>query len=165
MEGKPNMRKTLVLTALVMLGACQQQAATPPAKAGTQAASDAIGKLENAQIAAINAKDPAGATALYGDEAVFVTNSSKTNGKEAIVTFYKGFLTDPHVTIDYNPGPKMFSDDGTLAYSTATYIESYTDPRTKKPTTVKGTNLSVWRKQADGSWKLVGDANADSPSG
>ena len=159
------MRNTLVLTALVLLGACQQQAATPPAKADTQVASDAIGKLENAQIAAIKAKDPAGATALYGDDAVFITGSGKTNGKEAIVTFFKGFLNDPHVTIDYKPGTKTFSDDGTLAYSTATYVESYTDPTTKKPTTVKGTNLSVWRRQADGSWKLVGDANADSPTG
>lgn len=159
------MRKTILLTALVVLGACQRQGTTPATKADTQAASDAIGKLENAQIAAIKAKDPAGATALYGDDAVFITDSGKTNGKKAIITFFNGFLTDPHVTIDYNPDTKMFSDDGTMAYSTATYTESYTDPTSKKPTTVKGTNLSVWRKQADGSWKLVGDANADSPSG
>lgn len=158
------MRNTLALTALGMLSACQQQAVTPPAKADTHAASDAISMLENAQIAAINAKDPAAATTLYGDDAVFITNSGKTNGKEAVVTFFKGFLNDPRVTIDYHPGTKMFSDDGTLAYSTATYVESYTDPTTKKPTTVKGTNLSVWRKQADGSWKLVGDANADAPT-
>lgn len=159
------MRKTILLVAVVALGACQQQVTTPPAKPDTQAASDAIGKLENAQIAAIKAKDPVGATALYGDDAVFITDSGRTNGKEAIVNFFNGFLTDPQVTIDYNPGKKMFSDDGTMAYSIATYTESYTDPTSKKPTTVKGTNLSVWRKQADGSWKLVGDANADSPIG
>ena len=74
------MRKTFVLMPLVLLGACQQQATTPPAKADTQAASNAIGKLENAQIAAINAKDPAAATALYGDDAVLITDSSTTNG-------------------------------------------------------------------------------------
>jgi uncharacterized protein (TIGR02246 family) len=148
-----------------MLGACQQQAAAPQAKADTQAASDAIGKLENAQIAAIKAKDPAEASALYGDDAVFITNSGMTNGKKAIVTFWNGFATDPNLTIDYQPGTKMFSDDGTMAYATATYTESYTDPTSKKPITVKGTNLSVWRKQADGNWKLVGDANADSPVG
>lgn len=159
------MQKTLLITAFVVLGGCQQQVASPPPKIDTQAASEAIGKLENAQIAAINAKDPAAATALYGEEAVFITTSRKTNGKDAIVTFYRDFLTDPNVKIDYNPGTKTFSNDGTLAYSTATYTESFTDPATKKPTTVKGTNLSVWRKQADGSWKLVGDANADSPSG
>lgn len=159
------MQKPFLIAAFALLGACQQQGASAPPKSDTQAASEAIGKLEKEQIAAINAKDPAAATALYGDEAVFITTSRKTDGKDAIVTFYRDFLTDPNVKIDYNPGKKTFSDDGTLAYSTATYTESFTDPATKKATTVKGTNLSVWRKQADGGWKLVGDANADSPSG
>ncbi|MES2001951.1 MAG: nuclear transport factor 2 family protein [Pseudomonadota bacterium] len=158
------MRKILILAASLVLAACQQQAAAP-AKVDTAAATDAIGKLESAQIAAINSRDPAGATAVYGDNAAFITNSGLTNGKDAIATFFKGFLTDPNVKIDYTSGAKMFSDDGTLAYSTATYTESYTDPATKKPITVKGSNLSVWRKQADGSWKLVGDSNADSPTG
>ena len=52
-----------------------------------------------------------------------------------------------------------------MAYSTAEYTESYTDPATKKPVTIKGTNLSVWKKQAGGGWKLVADSNPAAPTG
>ena len=66
--------------------------------------------------------------------------------------------------IDYKPGAKSFSSSGDLAYSTAAYTESFTDPKTKKMVTMTGTNLSVWRKQADGSWKLVADSNPAAPA-
>ena len=37
--------------------------------------------------------------------------------------------------------------------------DKVSDWMTKKPVTMTGTNLSVWRKQDDGSWKLVADSN------
>jgi ketosteroid isomerase-like protein len=59
----------------------------------------------------------------------------------------------------------VVSESGDMAYSTAEYTETYTDSATKKLVNIKGTNLSVWKKQADGSWKLAADSNPAGPTG
>lgn len=159
------MRNMLAMAALLLASACQQQAAPPLAQVDVQAASDAIAKLETAQIAGINARNVTDATGDYAADALFITNCGKTEGRDAIVEFYTGALKDPMVKIDYQPQNKTLSDVGTMAYSTATYTETCTDAATRKPITVKGTNLSVWRKRSGGSWELVRDASADSPIG
>lgn len=160
------MRMILTCAAFMACAACTQNAPVPPAKPDTAAETQAIEKMEQAQIAAITARDQAGATSPYADDAVFISERGEASrGKDAIAAGFKAFLTDPTLKFDYKPGPKVFSDDGGMAYSTAEYTETYTDPATKKVVTMKGTNLSVWRKQADGSWKLVADSNPAGPTG
>jgi uncharacterized protein (TIGR02246 family) len=108
----------------------------------------------------VNQKNVNGATSPYSTDAVFIGDDGKAiTGKQAIAAGFKEFLADPAMKIDYTPGAKSFSTSGDLAYSTASFTESFTDPKSKKPVTITGTNLSVWRKQADGSWKLVADSN------
>lgn len=156
------MRLVIASALLLTAAACQQPApkADEPAKVDTAAAAADIKAAEDAQIAAINAKDTAKATASYAEDAVFIGDDGKlVAGSAAIAEAFGGFLPDPALKIDYQPGEKTFSDDGSMAYATATYSETITDPATKKVVTLTGTNLSVWRRQADGSWKLVADSN------
>jgi uncharacterized protein (TIGR02246 family) len=154
------MRAILTFAVMLACAACQQKAAEAPAKVDTATDTQAIETVEKGQIAAIGQKDLAGATSLYGDDAVFIGEDGKAvRGKDSISAGFKDFLADPTLKLDYTPGAKSFSSGGDLAYSTASYTESFTDPKTKKPVTLTGTNLSVWRKQADGSWKLVADSN------
>ena len=154
------MRVIITCAAMLACAACQQKSAEAPANPDTSAETKAIETVENGQIAAVNEKNLDGATSLYGDDAVFIGENGKAvKGKDAIAAGFKEFLGDPGMKIDYKPGAKFFSSSGDLAYSTAAFTESYTDPKTKKAVTITGTNLSVWRKQADGSWKLVADSN------
>jgi len=160
------MRKMLTYAAVLACAGCNQNAAAPAAKPDNAAATQAIEKIELAQIAAIGARDQAGATSPYADDAVFISERGEVRrGNDAIGSGFKAMLADPTMKIDYKPGAKVFSDGGDMAYSTAEYTESFTDPATKKLVTMKGTNLSVWRKQADGSWKLVADSNPAGPTG
>ena len=166
MNGGQIMRTILTCAALLACAACNQTAPAPSAKPDNSAETAAIEKLEQAQIAAITARDPAGATSLYADDAVFIGDRGETSrGKEAIVSGFKSFLSDPAIKVDYQPGAKVFSESGDMAYSTAEYTETYTDSATKKLVNIKGTNLSVWKKQADGSWKLAADSNPAGPTG
>jgi uncharacterized protein (TIGR02246 family) len=154
------MRAILACAAVLACTACQQKAAEAPAKPDTAAETQAIETVENGQIAAVNQKNVDGATSLYSDDAVFIGDDGKAvRGKDAISAGFKQFLADPGMKIDYKPEAKTFSSSGDMAYSTASYTETFTDPKTKKPVTMTGTNLSVWKKQADGSWKLVADSN------
>ena len=158
------MRTILICTALMTCAACQN-AAAPVKAADTATEAQSIETAEKTQIDSIGQKYLAGATSLYADDAVFIGgDGSMTAGKPAITAQFEKFLADPAQKIDYAPGPKTFSSSGDMAYSTASFTETFTDPATKKPVTVKGTNLSVWRKQADGSWKLAADSNPGAPA-
>jgi uncharacterized protein (TIGR02246 family) len=154
-----NMRTILTCAAILACAACEKESA-PVKTADTSAETQAIETVEKGQIAAIGQKYLAGATDVYAADAVFIGDDGKSvQGKDAVQGMFKDFLADPALKIDYRPGPKILSSSGDMAYSTASYTETYTDPKTKKPVTVTGTNLSVWRKQADGSWKLAADSN------
>jgi ketosteroid isomerase-like protein len=52
------------------------------------------------------------------------------------------------------------SRSGDLALQRATFQVETTD-KDGKPATETGQAVVVWRKQADGSWKVVADTNAD----
>jgi uncharacterized protein (TIGR02246 family) len=158
------MRTMLACAAILACAACQKTTA-PAAAADTTADTQAIQTVEKTQIDAIGQKYLGGATDLYSDDAVFIDGDGNlTQGKEKISAAFKQYLADPAIKIDYTPGTKTFSSSGDMAYSTASFTETFTDPKTKKPVTVKGTNLSVWRKQADGSWQLVADSNPGAPA-
>ena len=153
------MRTILTCAAILACAACQKETA-PVKAADTSAETQAIEAVEKEQIAAIDQKYLGGATDLYAADAVFIGGDGKSvQGKGAIQGMFKDFLADPAQKIEYKRGPKILSSSGDMAYSTAAYTETYTDPKTKKPVTVTGTNLSVWRKQPDGSWKLAADSN------
>lgn len=160
------MRTFLTCAAILACAACNQNKAAPETALDTAAESQAIQKVEEAQLAAISSRDEAGSTTPYADDAVFIDDhGNASRGKDAIVSAFKPFLGDPTMKFDYKPGVKTFSKAGDLAYSTAEYTQSYTDPSTKKLITSKGTNLSIWKKQDDGSWKLVADSNPGAPTG
>ena len=155
------MRTIIAFAAVATLGACQQQSAAPAAKSDSSGDAAAIRALEDTQAKAIAAKDVAAASGVYASDAVFIgQNGAVTRGAEAMAADFTQMLSDPGLQFEYTPGEKTFSADGSMAYATAPYTLTYTDSGTKKPVTVKGTNLSVWRKQSDGSWKLAADSNA-----
>jgi ketosteroid isomerase-like protein len=57
------------------------------------------------------------------------------------------------------------SRSGDLGYTRGTYMLTATDPASKKAVTEKGRFVTIFRKQADGSWKAVQDINnADAPA-
>lgn len=153
------MRIFLTCAAVLACAACQNTTA-PAAGADTSSDTKAIEEAEHTQITSIGQKYLGGATDLYSDDAVFIGGDGEAvRGKDKIKAMFKGYLADPAQKFDYQPGQKTFSSSGDMAYSTASYTETYTDPKTKKAVTMKGTNLSVWKKQGDGSWKLVADSN------
>ncbi len=57
------------------------------------------------------------------------------------------------------------SRGGDLAYVIGVYTAASTDPKTKKVTEEKGRYVTVYEKQADGSWQgVVNIDNAEAPA-
>ena len=67
------------------------------------------------------------------------------------------FLSDPSVKISFASDRVGVAQSGELAYTRGHYSIDATDPKTKQPKIETGNYITVWKKQADGSWKAVED--------
>lgn len=156
--------------ALVLsLAACERT--TVPAEGNAPATVDAsAGEAEAVKQAfaafnaAIAAKDLEAIKAQYATDAVMVLPGQPPfKGIDAIMGDYKSYAADP--AGKYVPGAETtyVSSGGDLAYGQVNYQTTYTDPKTKAVETGDRYNLVVYKKQADGSWKVVQDINAPLP--
>lgn len=74
-------------------------------------------------------------------------------------------LGDSGFTLTFANEKTDVASSGDVAYTSGTYNVSYTSPQTKKVEKGSGTYVTVFRKQADGSWKEVADiATPGTPS-
>jgi ketosteroid isomerase-like protein len=64
-------------------------------------------------------------------------------------------LDDPSVTLTWEPQHAMGADDGTLGYTVGRYESTVRGDSTS--TVAHGLYVTVWRRQADGSLKVVMD--------
>jgi ketosteroid isomerase-like protein len=83
-------------------------------------------------------------------------------GKEALSATWQPLLANPALGISWSPLSASGSNRGDLGYTVGTYEITQSDDKGKH---VVGTGkyLTVWRKQADGSWKVEFDTGvADS---
>ena len=157
------------LVLALSLAACKP--ATAPAEGNTAVATEAATADAEAVKqafatfnAAIVAKDLEAIKAQYASDAVMVLpGQAPFNGIDAIMGDYKSYAADP--AGKYVPGAETthVSSGGDLAYGQVNYQSTHTDPKTKAVETVDRYNLVVYKKQADGSWKVVQDINAPLP--
>ena len=144
-------------TAMVLLTACTQ--APPPPPPDTRAADEkAIRDQETAAAQAWSAKDVDKILALYADDAtLMLPNSPAMSGKAAMTPALKGAVADPNFAFTIQNTSVEASKGGDLGFVRGTYVVQATDAKTKKATTEKGNYVIVYKKQADGSWKIAAD--------
>lgn len=146
------------------LGGCQ--------KAGKAAGGDAdsIKQAIKADEAKWNkdvkAKDTEGLAGHYADDAYFIPpGAAPADGSTDIRKFYANALTDPAIDVQITGDKVDVASSGDMAYSRGHYTEKYTDKTTGKVMSGSGNYLAVYKKQDDGSWKIVADfASADPDS-
>ena len=147
----------LGIAALALTAAgCQKQAAN----ADPEAIKTAIKADEKKWSDEFQAKprDPEALVAHYADDAYFVAPGAKpASGMTEIRKAYAEGLTDPNFNIKFAADKVDVAQAGDLATSRGRFEQTYTDPETKKPVKVSGAFLTVYKKQSDGSWKVVQD--------
>jgi uncharacterized protein (TIGR02246 family) len=148
----------------VILAGCKQ-APPPPAPDTHDADVKAIRDVEAANVQAFAAKDIDKVGAFYADDAsLSMPDAPVINGMVAIKTAFKPFLADKNFSVTFASDKVDVAKSGDLAYSQGTLTYTMTDPKTKKVLTGKGKYVTVYKKQADGSWKAVADIwNEDAP--
>ena len=160
------LRNTSVIVCLalaVLTVACTNAPApTPP---DTRAADlQAVKDVEAAWVKDATSKDPdKWASYFTEDGSGLYPGAGILNGKAAIKAAMAPYLADPNFSLTFQSTRAVASKSGDMVYSQGTYTMTMTNPKTKKPMTDHGKYLTVYTKQADGSWKAVADTfNSDS---
>jgi len=150
--------------ALAVLAAGCSNAAAPPAD--TRAADvQAVKDVEAAWVKDAASKDADKWASYFAEDGSgLYPGGGILNGKAAIKAAMAQVLADPNFSLTFQSTRMMASKGGDMVYSQGTYTMTMTNPKTKKVMTDKGKYLTVYTKQADGSWKAIADTfNSDSP--
>lgn len=158
---------SLILVSFLVLLAvgCSNTPAPVAAPPDTRAADvQAIKDLEAAWVKDAATKDAAKWASYYTDDAAGLFPGAPTvTGKDAIKAGIAPMLADPNFALTFEATRTEASKGGDMVYSYGTYTMTMTNPKTKKSATDHGKFLTVYTKQADGSWKAVADTfNSDS---
>jgi len=156
--------RTTLLALLLLQVACTQ--APPPAPDTRAADEKAIRDSETQWVKDFASRDMDRIGSHYTDDAsVLMPDLAIMTGKDAIRAGLKDVVADPAFAIDLQTAKVEVSKGGDLAYSQGTYTFAGADPKTKKVMAEKGKYVEVYKKQADGSWKVVEDINnPDAPA-
>jgi len=160
------LRSTLLIVCLVfalLVAGCSNAAAPPP---DTRAADvQAVKDIEAAWVKDAATKDPEKWASYFAEDGSgLYPGAGILNGKAAIKAAMTPILADPNFSLTFQSTRAMASKGGDMVYSQGTYTMTMTNPKTKKVMTDKGKYLTIYSKQADGSWKAVADTfNSDSP--
>jgi uncharacterized protein (TIGR02246 family) len=149
----------LVILSFGFLMGCQQAASD------THAADEAAIRAADATtLKAAQAKDVDRAISNYAEDAVWLPpNAPSVQGKQAIRAGWSQLLAIPGLSIDWHIEKVDISRSGDLAYTYYRY--QMTIPAQGRAITDHGKDLAVWKKQGDGSWKMVADTfNSDLPA-
>ena len=124
----------------------------------------AIRELERRAREAAEARDLDRYVSFYAADAVlFWPGSPMVTGQAAIRDFMQGFFSMPAASLSFETVKIEVSRAGDLAYSYGTNNVILVDPNGKRMKD-KGKYVTVYRKQPDGTWKVVADiGNSDLP--
>lgn len=157
----------IVTTAPAQAAPASPQVVTdpPPKAAPDTSADEAAIKAQEVQWAADWKAKDAGKIAAHYDAAASALQpmTPAMVGSAAIATGLGEAVKDPALKVDFTNQSVTVAASGDLAYSRGKFTQTATDPKTKKPVSLHGAYVTVWRKQADGSWKAVADAASEEP--
>jgi len=154
-----------VIGLVAFLAACQPQAQQPAAAPDTRAADEAaIRNLDTQWSKAASEANVEQFVSFFADGASFLPPNQPTiTTKEDIQKWATGLMTAPGFKVSWEPAKAVASRGGDLGYTVGTYELTMNNPK-GKPVTDHGKYLTVWTKQADGSWKVAADTfNSDLP--
>ena len=118
------------------------------AAAGPDAA-PAVRETERAFAKTMADRDHAAFVSFLSDEAVFVGGRGPLRGKKAVAEAWKAFYEGAKAPFSWAPDTAEVLESGTLAMTSGPVF----DPQGKRT----GTFNSIWRREADGQWRIVFD--------
>ena len=110
---------------------------------------------ESSFAASMARRDLKAFAASVSPEAVFFSDTAPLRGKEAVVQAWKKFFVERKAPFSWRPETVEVLSSGTLALTSGPVH----DPGGK----LIGTFTSIWRREADGSWRIIFDKGCPPP--
>lgn len=154
---RPNLTIFWALSSAVLL------AAAPPAAVAEDERSALIEQVRDTELAfaaSVMENRPEAFAAFLDEATVFVGGDGVIRGRDAVVAAWTVFFGENRPYFEWHPEIVELSADGSLGLSRGPWTLRVTNP---DGTVREQTGLynSVWRRQDDGSWKIVFDAGCD----
>jgi uncharacterized protein (TIGR02246 family) len=96
--------------------------------------------------------------AHYAPDAYIVpAGMNPVSGKWNIRSLIGALARDPSLDMTFAPDRIEVAASGDLALARGRFADRYTDPKTNEVKSEAGTYINVYKKQDDGSWKVIED--------
>ncbi|HXQ26439.1 MAG TPA: SgcJ/EcaC family oxidoreductase [Candidatus Acidoferrales bacterium] len=150
------------LVACIAAACAQPQPAAPVAPPDTRETDAATIRAADADFAKFAAaKDLDKCMSYYADDAVaFAPGLPAMVGKDNIRKFIQGMIAAPNMQMTFTDQTVDVARSGDLAVDSGSFHATVTDKK-GKATTSNGRFVLVWKKQADGSWRIAADTSAN----
>src|ERR1700736_3391337 len=152
----------LVIATTILVATVIFPNAHPFAAASPKDTPDTLKRLEAEFMKAAAEKGSQGYMSYYADDAVEVPNGAAIIQGKANIAKGMGFLDQTDNRLIWTPVGADVSASGDLGYTYGNY-EFHSKDKEGKPIIEHGKYTSIWKKQKDGSWKVVLDMGNASP--
>jgi len=146
--------------ALVALAACGPKVDGPRHAVNT---ARIVGDIKADEVhwnADLRSGDPAKVAAHYAPGAILmVPGVAPMVGQPAIKAGFAHSMDDPGFALTFVSDKVDVAASGDIAASRGSFAITASDPKTKALTTTKGAFVTVYKPQADGTWKAIWDIN------
>ena len=130
---------------------------TKPASTESKpATTDTLRQLEADFMKAAAERGAEGYMSYYAEDAIEVPNGREAIHGKANIAKTMGFLNDRNNHLTWTPVDAGISQSADLGWTSGTYEFRSVD-KEGKSTVEHGKYTSIWKKQPDGSWKVVLD--------
>ena len=125
---------------------------------------NALRAADAAWLKTYEAKDLDKAVAFCDEQGSLLwPNAPRATGTSAIAKTTASAFAIPDFKLEWHPDQVEVARSGELGYTSGTYTWTFKDA-SGKPASDKGKYLTIWKKQQDGSWKVLLDMfNTDLP--
>ena len=125
---------------------------------------DELRVADAAWLKTYEAKDVDKAVAFCDDQGSLLwPNAPRATGKSAIAKTTAAAFAIPDFKLEWHPDQVGIARSSELGYTGGTYTWTFKDA-SGKPASDKGKYLTIWKKQQNGSWKVLFDMfNTDLP--
>jgi uncharacterized protein (TIGR02246 family) len=145
------MREIILIAHVLLLLSCNQT------RVDKKAEGEKVMQLSKEWSQAASAGDVEKIVSYWADDAVLMSAGQPVlNGKQAIRKMVEESYKMPGFRISWQPQSVVVSESGDMAYLMENSQISFTDS-SGKPITINNKAVTIWRKQADGSWKNAVD--------
>ena len=134
----------------------------PPPQVDVAAEKEALMAADAAWSGTVN--DPEKFVAFFDEAGSFYApDAPRATGHEAIQELFAQLGSLPNLELTWSATDAVVSASGDLGYTVGSYRMMFDSPEGKRMMEM-GKYVTVWKKQADGSWKVLEDIfNNDSP--